>query len=143
MTTHSHLVVRLKKEYSWYFCFPLWAFMTCSSMNFCFLNLKLNAIELVSHCVIFSCTSQTKISYADRFLSCFFIFSSRKITGYTLKIGHNHFLLLSYMITVYVNMIVYTKITCTLKIFYNHCNIKCCRSLRRKGLHELADLSDL
>jgi hypothetical protein len=34
-----------------------------------------------------------------------FIFSSRKITDYTLKIGHACFLLLSYMITVYVNMI--------------------------------------
>jgi hypothetical protein len=58
-----------------------------------------------------------KISYADRFLSCFFNFSSGKITGYTLKIGHNHFLLLSYMIAVYVNMIACTKTICTLKKF--------------------------
>jgi len=107
-----------------------------------FLYLKLNVTELVSHCVTFSCTSQMKISYADRFLSCFFCLFLQEDTGYTLKTGHNHYLLL-YMITVYVNVIVCTKIICTLNICHNHCNIKYCRSLRLKGLHELVDFSDL
>jgi hypothetical protein len=35
LTTHPHLVPRLKKEYS-YTCTPLWAFMACSRENFTF-----------------------------------------------------------------------------------------------------------
>jgi hypothetical protein len=33
--THPHLALRLKKEYS-YTSTPLWAFMSCSRMNFSF-----------------------------------------------------------------------------------------------------------
>jgi len=72
----------------------------------------------------------------------FFYLFLQEGTGYTLKTSHNYYLLL-YVITVYVNVIAFTKIICTLNICHNHCNIKCCRSLRMKGLHELVDFSDL